>query len=334
MYRSRAFASSFLGLLFLITGVSVNAQGGNSRLSRQGSIQGLVRLPGGQPAPQGVMINLENDPVGHISTSQTDSQGKFTFIGVASPGVYIVKAKHTGFRESVLRVDLTVSPNGYVVVELQPLESSPAEASRGAVSASALAVPEAARKEFDRGRELLVDKHSAAKSIRNFQKAIETYPNYAQAHFMLGTALMETGKPLEAQKSLEEAIRIDEQLGGAHLALGTLHSAQGKLPEAEKSLLRGMELEPGVAGAHYELAKVYWAMGKPLDAEKPARKAIEMQKTLAAAHLLLGNILLRKRDAPGALAAYQEYLRLEPNGPMAPGARDMVQKIEAALKKP
>jgi hypothetical protein len=55
--------------------------------------------------------------------------------------------------------------------------------------------------------------------------------------------------------------------------------------------------------------------------------------SLAAPHVLLGNILLRKNDPQGALREYEEYLRLDPNGSMAPSARDMIAKIQKALEK-
>jgi len=46
---------------------------------------------------------------------------------------------------------------------------------------------------------------------------------------------------------------------------------------------------------------------------------------------LLANIRLKQRNAPGALQEYQEYLRLEPEGSMAPQVRDMVAKLQKAL---
>ncbi len=61
---------------------------------------------------------------------------------------------------------------------------------------------------------------------------------------------------------------------------------------------------------------------------------IALRSEFAVAHHLLGNILLRKHDAPAALQEFREYLRLEPNGPFAPPRREFVAKIEPALAAP
>ncbi len=54
----------------------------------------------------------------------------------------------------------------------------------------------------------------------------------------------------------------------------------------------------------------------------------------APVHTLLGNIMLRKRDARAPLQEFKEYLRVEANGPMAAPAREMVAKMEKELAAP
>jgi hypothetical protein len=46
----------------------------------------------------------------------------------------------------------------------------------------------------------------------------------------------------------------------------------------------------------------------------------------------MGNIALRKHDSELALKEFKEYLRLDPQGPMAAGARQMADKLEQAAK--
>ena len=78
-------------------------------------------------------------------------------------------------------------------------------------------------------------------------------------------------------------------------------------------------------------AQVLKAMQRWADAEVHARKAVQLVPTLAPAHLLMGNVLLQKRDAAGALAEFREYLRLEPQGLFAAATRDVVGKLEKAV---
>jgi tetratricopeptide (TPR) repeat protein len=112
-----------------------------------------------------------------------------------------------------------------------------------------------------------------------------------------------------------------------------MYNAQKKYDEAEKALPKGLELKSDVAGGQYELAKTYWATGKWQDAEPHAQKAVAIEPTMAPVHVLLGNIALRRQDPTGAIKEFQEYLRLDPKGPMAGGVSQMIQKIEASQKK-
>jgi tetratricopeptide (TPR) repeat protein len=103
---------------------------------------------------------------------------------------------------------------------------------------------------------------------------------------------------------------------------------------AEKTLIEGLKLDDGSPQGHYELAKTYWALGRWQDAEPHALKAAALQPAMAPVHVLLGNIALRKRDAPEALKEFQEYLRLDPKGPMAEGTQAMVKKLQDGLSSP
>jgi len=117
------------------------------------------------------------------------------------------------------------------------------------------------------------------------------------------------------------------------MALGAMYNQQKRYDEAEKALTHGLQLNPDVAQGQYEISKTYWATGKWQDAEPHAQKAAELNPSMAPVHVLLGNIALRKQDSLDALKEFKEYLRLDPNGPMAGGVAQMIQKIEASQKK-
>jgi tetratricopeptide (TPR) repeat protein len=276
------------------------------------------------------MVTLESASLGQLANLQTDSQGKFV-IQLASLGVYVLRVRHVGYEEHTQRIDLTISPTAFVEVRLVPLPGTKTPPPGGTVAANSLAIPEPARSEFDKGKKQLFEEKKPDRSLRSFRKAIEIYPSFAEAHLMLGTAHMQLEQWKEAQTALEKAVELDKNQGASHLALGICLAHQNNQVAAEAELKRGLELSPESYEGHLELGKLYWALGRWQEAEPHARKTLELKPDMAFAHILMGNILLRKRDAKGALAEFNAYLKLEPSGSFAAAARDMATKIEKAL---
>lgn len=298
-------------------------------------IRGQVRYPEGPAVGQGITITLESDQGGVVAQAQTESQGKFVFSQIPQ-AVYVVKLRERGYREVSRRVDLTMGPTAYLIIELQPLprQTSSAVPPKGLsslVSAQELVVPEDARREFERGKKLLLEDKDPAGSIVHFRKAVQLYSSYAQAYLLTGTADMDLNKWKEAEAALEKAIALDQKLAAAHLALGTCYNQEGNFAAAEKPLLQGLQLNPDAAEGHYELGRAYWALGRWPEAEAHAREAAKLRSDFGPVHVLLGNIMLRKRDAPAALQEFKEYLSLDPKGLLAAPTRDLVVKIEKAL---
>jgi cytochrome c-type biogenesis protein CcmH/NrfG len=67
-------------------------------------------------------------------------------------------------------------------------------------------------------------------------------------------------------------------------------------------------------------------------ADQHVSKANQLRPNNAGQHVMMGNILLRERDAMGALKEFKQAVQLDPQGSMAAPSQQMVDKIEAALK--
>ena len=300
-----------------------------------GFIRGNVHYSD-QRAADHVIVRLRSDLIDYQDEARTDDQGKFDFESLP-PSTYHLIIEGQGFKTYDSRIDISMSKMAYEQITLhldkEPDSNAvPPEGPKGALNARIAQIPSGARKEFDLGRKGM-EANDAAGSVDHFQKAIALYPNYAEAYQLLGVVYLGTGKFADAEPALQKATEIEPNLATAHFALGICRNQMAKYADAEVALTKGLELDPNSADGHYHIAEAYWNLGKWDESELHARKALALKSDVAPAHVLLGNGLLRKRDAPGALKEFQEYLRLAPQGEFAAGTRVAVERLEKGLQQ-
>jgi Flp pilus assembly protein TadD len=345
MFSTRSRARVQL-LLFSILGMALCcyiglAQVQNSPSGMTVEINGQVRfVDGGAPA-ENVLVRLESyDGGGSISEAFTDRLGKFRFSGL-QPAQYSVRVHHAGYSDAQQTVDMQTQSRGLVFLQLAREASNVTTKSvTGTVDAN---VPAAAQKEFDKGVTALADggKDKTAFAARCFEKAVSLYPKFVEARLKLGTAYMDLGQWEKAEKALLSTIEVDAAAYNAFFALGEIYLRQDKLAEAEKILLKGLAIQEHSYLGHLNLARVYWQKAhaiKDLAEARPSleksyeevKRALNLNPELAGAHLLKGNLLLRVSRPTDALTEFNEYLRLDPNGPFAAETRTLVEKIRKA----
>jgi len=302
--------------------------------SRPGEIRGQIRFPNGKTAPFGVPVTLIHREGDMVAQLQTDSSGKFSFSPV-NPGIYRVKVHLHGYLDAESQeMDLNLMPMHYVNLELKPdpnyKDPFISAAPGGVISAESLGAPEAAVKDLEAGKTLL-EKGEYPNSIELFKKAIKKFPNYSEAYLMMGVAYRAQNDLEQAGAALQKCIGINGTSLAAYIALGEVQNERKDYAGAEQTLLKAVQLNPEQAVVHVELARSLWALGRWQDADPHVTKALALAPDNASAHLIMGNIQLRKRDGRAALLQFQEYLKLDPQGPMAPSVRDLVGKLEKAL---
>jgi tetratricopeptide (TPR) repeat protein len=329
--------SSFcVSVLFpLTTSGQIGGSAGHPFFNAQISVQ--VRMANNTSAPQGVLVELVAEDQSPVDQAFTDTSGRCRFVPPA-PTIYYVTAKFPGFQSIPQRIDLQNAQTGMANLVLRAIPgAAPPTASKegtGVTSASDLAVPDGARKEFEKGQKSLTDKDLDG-GISHLKKAIEIYPSFPQALTLLGTAYNEKKNWKDAQGALEKATTIDPKNASAFFQLGAALNQTKDYPGAQKALSQGLTLAPDApeaSAAQYELARAYMAQNNWKEAEPYAAKVVASQPDFGAGHLLMGNIFLKKGDGNGAIHEFQEYLRIDPKGPAADQIKDMIPKIQAAMK--
>ena len=303
-------------------------------------IHGQVRFAeGGAPAEQ-VVVRLESfDGGGSISEVFTDRLGKFQFTGLP-PAQYSVRVRQSGYRDVEQSIDMTTTSSGLVMLQLIRDIPLAGTSVTGSINAN---VPAAAQKEFDKGLAALAagGKDKTTFAVKCFEKAVSIYPKFVEARLKLGTGYMDLGQWDKAEQALLATVDVDPKAFNAFFALSEVYLRESKIGDAEKVLTKGLAIQDASYLGHLNLARVYWEKAreiKDLTQAKPAleksynevKRALTLDPNLAGAHLLKGNLLLRVGRANDAVNEFNEYLRLEPNGPFAGETRTLVDKIKKA----
>lgn len=317
------------------------AQVQNSPTTTTVEIHGQVRFAEGGAPAEHVLVRLESyDGGGSISEAFTDRLGKFRFTGL-HPAQYSVRVRQAGYRDAQQNIDMQTTTNGLVLLQLsRDRSSSSTTSATGSIDAN---VPAAAQKEFDKGVAALAEggKEKTMLAVRCFEKAIGIYSQFVEARLKLGTAYMDLAQWEKAEQALLATIDVDAKAFNALFALSEIYLRQNKLSEAEAVLVKGLAIQDQSYLGHLNLARVYWEKAreiKDLTQAKPAleksydevKRALALNPNLAGAHLLKGNLLLRVARTVDALNEFNEYLRLEPNGPFAAETRALVDRIRKA----
>jgi tetratricopeptide (TPR) repeat protein len=189
-------------------------------------------------------------------------------------------------------------------------------------------------------------------AIENFNKAAEMDPaqlaiwsNLANAYTEL--ARTKTGADFDAnmQKALDaygKAIALKPEDAGIHNNYALTLARAKKFPEAQAELQKAAELDPQGAGKYYyNLGALLVNAGQTEPAGQAFKKAIELQPNYADAYYQYGITLMGKAQfaadgkvtpVPGTAEAFQKYLELQPNGPNAPAAAEMLKSLGTSVE--
>ena len=210
---------------------------------------------------------------------------------------------------------------------------------------SVLATPEKASSYYEDALKRY-DRNDIPAAVIQLKNAIQQDSKMLAAHLLLGKALLRNGDLKGAEAAFEEALKQGVNRGEVALPLGQVYLALGR-PEAVIEKISASGLSPALqvevltmrANAYFETGKNTLATqslenakaidpksASPLIAEVPmllaagrldlakerAGKAVELAPNNAFAWNVKASVLHASFDAPGALAAYDKALVLNP----------------------
>ena len=206
------------------------------------------------------------------------------------------------------------------------------------VSVTTLEAPKDARKAYDKAREAL-RKDKTEEAQKQFSKAVELDPKFAEAWYQLGVLQEKNSEIPEARKSYSQAMAADPKLVSPYLPLARLALRDKNWEDLAATTNRLLKLDAAdFPEAYYYNALANFRLKKPDDAESSARQALKLDTAhrFPQASHILGLLLYRKRDYAGASEQLRNYLQLAPNAPDAAQVKGQLAELEhlATASKP
>lgn len=206
------------------------------------------------------------------------------------------------------------------------------------VSITSLEAPKDAKKAFDRAQDF-ARKSEQDKAVKDYQKAVQIYPEYAAAWYELGRLQLAKRQFSDAHQSFDAAMKADAKFLSPLLPLAALASQGQNWPELAEVTGRLLQLDAfDYPEAHYFNAVANYGLKKMEVAEKSAREAerLDLQHRYPDVFRLMASVLVARDQIPSACEQLSSYLKYFPNDPDASTVReqlDRLQKIAGTAKK-
>ena len=169
-----------------------------------------------------------------------------------------------------------------------------------------------------------------ADAAAGLERALRLSPAYLPARVKLAEALLDSGDLGRSKAFFEALDREPASEPAAELGLGRIAAAEGRHDEAVAHVQRAIALFPEWGAAHYALALSYRALGRREEArralerhaqygprwpalEDPVFATVTGLRDDAHTNLQRGLKLADAGDVPGAIAAHEAALALDPS---------------------
>ena len=202
------------------------------------------------------------------------------------------------------------------------------------VSVTSLKAPPDARKEFEKAKAQL-DKGKLDDAEASLRKAVATYPQYAEAWYVLGKVQSAKKDSAGAHASYEAAQKADPDYPAPYLPLAQAaaqsHQWQDTLSLTDRLVTLDASRYPM---AYYYNAVANYNLDHIQAAEVSALRAEGLDKAHAEPRIeiLLGMIYTARQNYSAAAEHYKAYLQIVPDGPLTAQVKADLAKCEEMAK--
>jgi tetratricopeptide (TPR) repeat protein len=245
-----------------------------------------------------------------IRRGPTDAGGRLPLAKVSS-GAHSLRVRAGGFKEATM-----------------PIQA----AQRGEIRVRLVRTTDEAELTFQQAetaREQAKDDQSRQQAADLYRRSLRLRPAFPAAHVGLARVLMDLNDGNNALAEIEAARRDKPVYPEASAAEGRIYREAAQTNEAIGSFNRAIRESHGFQPeAHVGLGRIYEEQGQYELAAREYQIAIDqLSETEPIIYQLLGAAYEKSGRNKEAVLAYENYLRLAPNGSLAPAVRSILEQL-------
>jgi tetratricopeptide (TPR) repeat protein len=249
--------------------------------------------------------------IDEIRRGVTGDSGTLSSLKLAT-GTHTLRVRATGFKE--VSMPITALQRGEIAVHLiRTTDQS-----------------ELLFQKAETARDSARDEAGRQSSVDLYRQAIKLRPAFAGAHVGLARVLLDLNDTNGALAEIETARRARAVDPEASAVEGRIYRETGQTDEAIGAFNRAIREAHGFQPeAHVGIGRVYEDKGQYDLAAREFKIAVDqLADTEPIIYQLLGAAYEKTGSNRDAIAAYENYLRLAPNGSMAQAVRSIIEQLK------
>ena len=299
----------------------------SSPAQQKANIEGRVVTDQGV-AVKSATVRLETDDGELVADQPVSTAGEFYFRFIPKKNYQLI-VRAEGFQEYKDRLDLGEGATDYTVtVNLTPLGKGPA--AKQPPSLTDTTASSDARRQYQKAARALA-RHKLGDARKHLEAAVSAYPCYARAQTDLAMVLTEQRDFKQAEEALKKSISCDPGYIDADLEFGGLLNAEKRFAEADTILEQGVRQSPAAWQFYYQIGIAQYGLRNYGAAELELTKAQSLAPSPPGElKVKLADVYLKENAFPKAYAAMADYLKMEPDGRLAPRVKEIMKQMQAS----
>lgn len=248
--------------------------------------------------------------IDEIRRGTTDSNGRLSELKVGT-GSHTLRVRASGFKE----VSQPLAGGGEIKVRLVRTTDQ----------------AELLFQQAENARETARDESARRNAVDLYRRALEIRSAFPAAHVGLARVLLDLDDTNAALAEIEAARRTRPVYPEASAVEGRIYRETAQTDEAIGAFNRAIREAHGFQPeAHVGIGRVYEEKGQYDLAAREFKIAIDqLADTEPVIYQMLGAAYEKSGNTPEAIAAYENYLRLAPNGSQATAVRSIVEQLKS-----